>query len=345
VPGDVDVLLLVAPQDLDTKQRFAVDQYLMRGGAVILCAGAFSLDTSGPGGLSVRQSKTGLEELLASWGVKVVPKLVLDPQNESFPVPVERNVMGITVRELQLIAYPFFVDVRQSGMAEQSPIVAGLPSVTIHWASPLELSGKEGLTAQTLLRSSSRAWLQESTNVQPDFDKHPQKGFGTEGEAKSRPLAVALSGTFTSTFADKPSPLLADGTPASKPAKKAADASGIKKSPSTARLIVVGSADFIKDAVLNLSRQTGSERFANNLQLLQNLVDWSVADIDLLSIRSRGTYARTLKPLEESARSGWEWGNYLLVVLALAVIVGFNVVRRRSVQPLRLAPASKEERS
>jgi ABC-2 type transport system permease protein len=33
-PADVDVLLLVAPQNLDDKARFAVDQFLMRGGAV-----------------------------------------------------------------------------------------------------------------------------------------------------------------------------------------------------------------------------------------------------------------------------------------------------------------------
>jgi ABC-2 type transport system permease protein len=346
VPGEVDVLLLVAPQDFDDKQRFAVDQYLMRGGAVVLCAGAFSLDTSGPGGLAVRQSKTGIEEALAAWGVKILPQMVLDPQNESFPVPVERNVMGLTVRELQLLAYPFFVDVRQNGMAEQNPITGGLPSVTMQWVSPLEITPREGVTAVTLLRSSPKSWVQDRTSVQPDFDKHPEKGFGPEGETKARPLAVTLSGLFPSAFADKPSPLFtADQDAKDSSARKKADATGrtIKRSPASARLAVIGSADFAKDAVLNLSRQTGSERFANNLQLVQNVVDWSSADVELLSIRARGAYARTLRPLEESARSTWEGANYGLVVLALLVIVGFSFIRRRGLQPLQLAPAPKAE--
>jgi ABC-2 type transport system permease protein len=344
VPGEIDVLLLVAPQDFDDKQRFAVDQYLMRGGAVVLCAGAFSLDASGAGGLTVRQSKTGLEDVLAAWGVKILPQMVLDPQNESFPVPVERNVMGLTVRELQLLAYPFFVDVRQAGMAEQSPIIGGLPSVTMQWVSPLEIAARDGVTAVTLLRSSPKSWIQDRTSVQPDFDKHPEKGFGAEGETKARPLAVTLSGVFPSAFADKASPLFTDTDAKAAPTKKA-DATGrtIKRSPASARLVVLGSADFVKDAVLNLSRQTGSERFANNLQLVQNVVDWSSADVELLSIRARGSYARTLKPLEESTRSTWEGANYALVVLALVVIVGFNFIRRRGLQPLQLTPAPKAE--
>ena len=38
-PTGVDVLLLLGPQNLTDKQRFAVDQFLMRGGSVVVLAG------------------------------------------------------------------------------------------------------------------------------------------------------------------------------------------------------------------------------------------------------------------------------------------------------------------
>ena len=110
----------------------------------------------------------------------------------------------------------------------------------------------------------------------------------------------------------------------------------VEKSLPSARLAVVGSADFVRDPVLNLSRQTGSDRFTGNLQLVQNLLDWAVEDVDLLSIRSRGAYARTLRPLEAGAQSTWEGGNYLFVALALGAIVALTLVRRRTLKPMAL---------
>ena len=35
VPGDIDALVVVAPQNMTELERFAIDQYLMRGGAVV----------------------------------------------------------------------------------------------------------------------------------------------------------------------------------------------------------------------------------------------------------------------------------------------------------------------
>ncbi len=349
VPGDVDVLLLVGVQDLDEKQRFAVDQFLMRGGAVVVLSGAFAMDAGAAGGISVKQVKSGLDELLARWGVKIQSQLVLDPQNEAFPIPIERNVMGMTVRELQLLPYPFFVDVRPDGMAEGSPVVAGLPSVTLQWASPLELSPAKEVSATTLLRSSKGSWIQGTTNVQPNFEKHGEKGFAPEGEQKERPLAVVMVGRFKSAFADRPSPIW-DGAPASQPASlpagKKGDVAGrtLKESPPSARLAVIGSSELVNDLVLSLSRQTGSERFVSNLQLVQNLCDWAVADVDLLSIRSRGTFSRTLRPLEESSRSSWELANYAIALLGLGLIVGLSAARRRGIKPMTLVASREEEK-
>jgi hypothetical protein len=62
----------------------------------------------------------------------------------------------------------------------------------------------------------------------------------------------------------------------------------------------------------------------------------------LLSIRTRGTYARLLEPLEKGQQTFWEGLNYGLVVLALVAIGVVWTVRRRSEQPMALVDSAAD---
>jgi len=354
VPGDVDVLVVVAPQGMSDKERFAIDQYLMRGGAVVVAAGNYILSPQQFGGnLLIEAVQDGLKEMLAHYGVEVGEALVMDPRNESFPVPIQRSVAGMNVIEYQQIPYPFFVDVRRDSMATESPIVANLPAVTLQWASPVEVDAEKNLEREviTLLQSTEDSWLRTATDVQPDLRAYPEFGFPVEGEKKVQPLAVSIRGSFESYFKDKPSPFQEEGETESKEGEEPAGSESatptpeateepilgtIEVSPESSRLVVIGSAEFVDDAVLEISRSFSQDRYLHNLQLLQNAVDWSVEDEDLLSIRSRGTYARLLRPMEKSEQSFWEGLNY---ALALLVVIGIGVVwnaRQRSEDPMPL---------
>ncbi len=77
--------------------------------------------------------------MLASYGVQISPTLVMDPQNEPFPVQVARNVGGMTVQEIQAVNFPFFPDIRSNAMDRSQPIVSQLPAVTMNFASPVTL--------------------------------------------------------------------------------------------------------------------------------------------------------------------------------------------------------------
>ena len=332
VPGDVDVLVVIAPQGLGDMERFAIDQYLMRGGAVVVAAGNYILSPQQfGGGLLIEPVKDGLQDMLAHYGVEVGDSLVMDPQNEPFPVPIQRNVAGMTVMEYRQIPYPFFVDVRRDGMATESPIVANLPAVTLNWASPLEVDEQKNQDREvvTLLQSTAGSWLRSSININPDLQTYPRFGFPVEGEQKARPLAVSIRGSFESYFKDQAPPVPEDET-------ETPALGTIEVSPESSRLVVVGSAEFVDDVVLEISRRFSQDRYLHNLQFLQNIVDWSVEDEDLLSIRSRGTYARLLRPLEKDEQSFWEGLNYALALLA---VIGIGVVwnvRQRSEEPMAL---------
>ena len=76
----------------------------------------------------------------------------------------------------------------------------------------------------------------------------------------------------------------------------------------------------------------------NNLLFVQNLVDWSVEDLDLLNIRSRGTYTRVLQPLQANQQTTWEVFNYIVALLGPLVIYLYWRQRRLNEPPLELLP-------
>ena len=358
VPSDIDVLVIVAPQNFSDHELFAIDQYLMRGGSVVIANSNSKIASDQfTGGLTLQSVDNRISELLESYGIQVTGSLVMDRQNEPFPVAVTRDIGGFEVQEIQAIDYPFFVDVRSDGMDSESPIMANLPTVTMNWTSPVELDEERnvGRETSTLLSSSPYSWLRTSIDIQPDFELYPELGFAIDGEQQSYPLAVSVQGVFESYFKDKPSPFQsaeqpaeasfkAEGPPAieEEQLKEAKSIATIEQSPETARLIVIGSATFIDDFVLRLSSRLSQDRYLNNLGFLQNTVDWSIEDLDLLTIRARGTYTRVLIPLSDRQQTFWEVLNYSMVIIVLLAIYLSWQIQKRNEQPMELLPVSKE---
>ncbi len=349
VPPDVSVLVVVAPQGMTDQERFAIDQYLMRGGSVVVAAGNYGItpDQLG-GGLALKPLEDGLRDMLSSYGIEVEQSLVMDRQNEPFPVVVTRMAGDLQVQELQAIDYPFFVDIRSDGMTTESPIVSNLAAVTLNWASPITVDEAKNAERQvaTLLQSSPASWTQTDTSIQPNLEVYPDLGFAVGGEQKAYPLAISVQGSFESAFQGQPSPLTEAQAENAEEGEESTDVSTpqeagpgtIEVSPSTSRLVVIGSAEFLDDIVFEISSRLAPDRYLNSLTLVLNAVAWSTEDVDLLTISSRGAQARVLAPLTEQQQTLWEGANY---VVALAALIGIGVVwnvRSKTGRPLELLP-------
>jgi ABC-2 type transport system permease protein len=358
VPGDVDVLLVLGPKNHSELERYALDQFLMRGGSAIVLGGSFVIDPSSREQLLVSKVSSGLDELLATYGIRVGKEVVLDPQAGAFPIPVTRDLGGFVVHDIQMLPYPAFVDVRGDGFDSKNPAVAGLPSVVLHWPSVVEATPAAGASSEnatspaaavsSLLWSTNEAWLLDDFKAEPDFSLYPEVGWPVRGERKRFSLAAARMGPLTSYFKGKDAPVLGGskdpatdepGDNAAKdPAKdKTSQRRGavVESSPDRSRLVVVGSATFVSDFAVSLSRQISDAHLAN-FALVNNLVDWCLEDVALLGIRARGTYARTLVPTSSTARQALEWGNYAFAVLAVLVIGFFSMGRRKQAVPMAL---------
>lgn len=329
VPDHIDVLLLIAPQFVSDRGLFAIDQYLMRGGSTIVAAASHVI-TPDPlnGNLSLQGTFRNIHDLLAHHGITVGAELVMDLQSTSFPVTVARQVNNLSVNEYRSMDYPFFLDIRADAMAEGHPVVSTLAAVTLNYASPVVLDEAKNAERDTtvLLRSSADSWLVSEIDIQPDFETHPELGFAVAPEAErgSNPLAVAVQGQFTSYFTDRPNPWLESAETETETETEESLGGGefrvIPVSPDDTRLVVLGSAEFVDDIILDLMSILGQDQAAGNLLLVQNLVDWTQEDAELLSIRARGNTVRVLQPLSNQEQVTVEIMNYFFALLALVIV-------------------------
>jgi len=342
VPADADLLLVLAPENLDEKQLFAIDQFLMQGGSLVLATSPFDVEVSES--LSASKKASGLEEWLKHNGLTIEETMVLDPENASLPVPVQRYLGGIPVREIRMLPYPHFPDIRGDGLNQNHPITSALAQVTLNWASPI-LADKEknqGRQVAELLRSSDEGWISGDLNIMPDYGAWPDTGFQPGTDRGPQTMAVVVQGRFESYFKGKDSPL-------AKPAEKAADpgqaqeaagagdiedqgetpkseekagpiTSVIEHSPESGRIILVSSNTFGEDVVLDLASEGLGTIYRRPVEFLQNAIDWSLEDQGLLAIRSRAQYARILAPMDQGAQLFWEYLNYALALLGLLAV-------------------------
>ncbi len=354
VASDIELLILAAPNSIDDKALFAVDQFLMQGGTVLASTSNWQASLS-RNSLGIAKHNSGLNAWLAHHGISLSDQLVMDPINATFPAPVTRTIGGLQLQEMRMLDYPWFVDVRRNQMNADSPIMAGVEQVNMTWASPVNSSigntdDKLKRNTLTLLSSSNGSWLSDSTDVMPRVSANGNNisPWPAGDETASYPLAVASTGQFSSYFAGKPSPLVSESSgaePNEAPSflddpveaidsvnDAASDAKDtepepvlsesidnvIERSPESARLIVFGSNDFLRDQITQMAGATTGTAYLAPFQLVTNAIDVALDDTGLLSIRSRGQFNRTLPPMGDGTRRFWEILNYVLAALAIA---------------------------
>jgi gliding-associated putative ABC transporter substrate-binding component GldG len=318
IPGDVAALVVAAPKKLSDRDLFEIDQYIMSGGKVL-----FLIDTIGIEGKSMQGLPLGcsIEGLVQHYGITVLPELVLDQLNAQ--ASFQSGPYSL------LIPYPFWVRTIRESVEGDHPIINGLESMVLPWASPLEIHAEKtkDKTVAVLAQSTDYSWTQKQF-----FDLSPREDmFPPEDMMKKQIMAVAVSGKFKSFFADMEVPpveKMEEGEKAEdriRPqAQKPVDEkrSVIKQSPET-KIIVVGNSRFITD---NFYVQ-----FDGNRTFFLNTIDWFTIGNQLMDIRSRETGERPLYIVPEKSKTFVRFVNMFGISILLAAfgLVQYCMRRRR----------------
>jgi ABC-type uncharacterized transport system involved in gliding motility auxiliary subunit len=268
-PIQADALLVVGPQSkYDDKSLWVIDQTLMSGVPV-----AFLIDTQrfSAGQFMMTPLKTGLEDLLATYGVQISDHLVFDAQCETVGMTQSVGGMALTTS----IRYPFVPLVTR--FDKDHPILSGITSVSLAFPAQLKaINLPAGVTFKALLESSNQSWLAPSNlySVAPTSVPRPKP----DDPHGPFVLGALLEGTFPSHFAGKPAPVKGATT--------------ISQSPPTS-VFVLGTSHPFDENLPN---------FAGTDALITNALAFLSHDETLIGIQSKGNILRPLKQTTEPTR-------------------------------------------
>ena len=316
IDKDVATLVVAGPkQALTEREKYEIDQFIMRGGRAIFLVDAIQIPE---GTLQAQPLTTGLNDLLEHYGVKLGNNLVLDDASQG---QLTYTQGYFTVRS----DYPYFVRVLNQyrdlsgeiarGLSDESIVTSQLESLTLNWASSIELFPKEDdpIEAIALAKTTDRSWtVQSPYNLAPNAQLKPPSS-----ARKSHTVAASLSGVFKSFYADKDIPsnetATADQTEGEVQAETATseDRTTITESDST-QIVVVGNSAFL---------QFGGQ---NERTFFLNTIDWLTLGEDLIHIRSRGVTDRPLKEVSEGQKLFLKFANIAGVPI---VVVAFGLIR------------------
>jgi len=309
IEGDINVLLVIHPKFLPETFQYAIDQFVLRGGKLILAVDPvsrtdlLSMDQMArfQGG---QKPSSDLPRLLSSWGVQYdSDQLVGDLSH-----PLMINVGGVG------LSYPLFIDLRDLAFSKETVITANLKSMI--YAEGGYLSKKDGSTYQfiPLLKTSTNSGTTSAGMfgiMQPvDIAKK------IENNNKKRVLAAFVKGKFKTSFPDGfPKTASSDkkNEPKEKDEKKPTQPH-LDQMKKNGLIVVIADVDFMHDSnavqrKFSFGGHTIGQMRGDNLNFLFNAVEFLSGNDELVSIRSSGKITRPfdkVTALRNEATERWK---------------------------------------
>ena len=335
VPEGLRSMLVVGPQEpLNEWALFQIDQFLLRGGSLMLFLDSHSIYVSqgggfGGGGAFHLPRETGLEAMLEHYGIRLKQSYVLDEQAFVQRQPSPRG--GYVESEIY-----FAPLLKEDEIDQELPFLTNLEELIMLNISPLELVSENlqaGVTYTEALRTSPSAW-----EMAERIDLMGAQPPGEDLRA-SFPLAILAQGTFTSYFAEREIPERPRAEPSSQDddeeAQPIISAEELQAEQSftpegEGRLFVVGTSAILGSGFIDVQG-----RNPNSLLLL-NLIDAMNGREDRALMRTKGRRVRPLREIEPPRRTAVKTfavaGLPALLVLAGVVVWVLGGMRRHRIR-------------
>lgn len=299
IDEDLNLLMIVYPKNLSETLQYAVDQYVLKGGNVMVFADPFCVSDN-----SQDQMKAAsLDKLFSAWGVKMETGKMLADFDNPTKVRTQNN---------QIEDSPLWVSVGENAFNAKDITTAKLEGMLFPVIGVIEQLPESKFEYESLLKSSTNSALADTIQVRFGSDVL-RRNFKPENQKYD--LAVKIQGTFKTAFPDgKPKDTSAESAEKDKKPESEAEkpethlTEGAKKSV----IIIVGDADFLFDGFY-MSRQSFlgidmSRMFNDNLNFVLNTTEMLTGTEELISIRSRGKFERPfteVQELEKKAQAKW----------------------------------------
>lgn len=288
IPESFRCLVVGGPKEPFTDyELFEIDQFLMRGNSLAIFLDRFHEvttpgQTGAPGmGPRIAPLETGLEKLLAHYGIQIRKSYVMDENCYKQRLPAHLGGGEQAIHFAPLIKREF--------INRHLDFMKSIKGLIVFKTSPLETDQKRirdmGLKAHRLFSSSERSWeMAGRIELNPMMIQPPSSG----DAMKSFDLAYVIEGNFESYFAGKPVPEkpAAEGE-TGKDDPPEADLSKIEGRAEAlsrgrpGKIVLIASSEMIKD---NLVDEGGR---APNTMFVLNLLDYLNGREEIALMRSK----------------------------------------------------------
>lgn len=287
-----------AKKPFTENELYKIDQFLMRGGSVVLFMDPFEMESQGYyAPMTFTPIHTGLEEILSEWGVKMQSAYVCD-----------KNCFSSVQQNGQKIEH-YLAPIMQKKNFSKHEVSDNLNFVVFLQAAPLELTAQNNEISSTILASSSpSSWLlKDNITLMPTLP-YDEKDF------KSYPLAVLLEGKFKSAFKSKEEMSGASLNAASHIAK------GTKKG----KIIVFSTSQITSEQLID---QNGKEPIS---LFVRNAIDYAAGNGKLCAMRTKTLSLNPLSvkniALVKAMKAFNQFG--ISVLIALSGLIVFYKIKR-----------------
>ena len=319
VPEGVDVVVLVHPKGLTDETLYALDQFVLRGGRLLVFVDPHSEGESQnpellrrgmpPGGFA-----SNLGRLFEAWGIEM-------PAGElAGDVGFARRVQVPDRSRTRLMAidYPLWLGVDRTGISREDSISHELSLLNIASPGHIRTLESAGATVTPLVTTSKDGGTVPVSLLQGPTDPVAVLHAFKPAEAPLV-LAARLSGEVESAFPDgPPEPKPKDGgeqaaegeeaeiDEEARAAWEALKAAHLARSTAPMDVIAVADVDMLADPMwMVASRLDGGltgQAVADNAAFFLNAVENMTGRDDLSSLRSRGSFQRPFTLVEKIRR-------------------------------------------
>lgn len=285
IDDDIKVVVLVHPKDLADDTLYALDQFVLRGGHLLVFVDPEAeqdqsgADPQNPQAALLADKSSDLPKLFKAWGLEYAhDKVVLD-RAHALQISVAQNAPPVR--------HPAILGFTRKDLSGDDVITANLDSINMSTVGYLELAKDATSRLVPLIQSSDQSmsvpaerlkFLNDPSSLLADFQPAGQPFV----------LAARLEGQFKTAF----------------PERK--DEGHLAQAKEKNAVVVFADTDILSDRlwaeVQNFFGQKVLNAFANNGDLVVNAVDNLAGDSDLISIRGRATSQRPFTKVAELKR-------------------------------------------
>jgi ABC-type uncharacterized transport system involved in gliding motility auxiliary subunit len=289
IDPDIQVLLVAEARDLSDATRYAIDQFVMRGGKLMVMVDPWSEALAAipsPTGMPPTDTSSDLKKLFDSWGIVYDRTQVIGDLTGAW------LVRGGGEDRMQAVNYVAWFNIRD-GINHDDPATADLAQITVAAPGALAKAPNATIEFTPLLSSSARSGLIPRDQLAMPDPAKVLANFKAEGGP--RVIAARVRGQLKSAFTGPPELPADQKRPDNFPPYQA-------QTDGPVNMVVVADSDILADRfwvhTADFFGQPTATPFSDNGPFVANLIGTLAGGDALIGLRSRGDTNRPFERVE-----------------------------------------------